>query len=383
MILKNLKKYISLNLEEKIRNIMKDNDITNLLSVKDLKALIKFMNKKRMYSKIVLEYICVKSAHRETLVNELKDLCKIALDQASRSGDLEIAKFLLELPDEMIKKYDIKPYYYHNNYSVPDDHKDSKILINHVIKNVSREGHVEVLKFLLSEEIVERFPLIDPSSENNDPIINACFHGRLEVVKYLLSPNVVERFPSIDPSVDNNMPVIYAIAYSNNIDLIKYLLSKEIADRFPKTLIDPCAQDNRGIKSAAKFGKIDVIKFFFEDNTINNLYPKLNPAIIGQTILNIAASNNMPDIVEFLIFGKMRDLYPAAPIDPTNNCNETLLNACKYCSADVVKVLLRDQRVIDKANWVHAMMEIKSTRINTDLKYETLKLISQYYDPSL
>ena len=47
----------------------------------------------------------------------------------------------------------------------------------------SSEGHLEVVKYLMSLESNG----IDPSADNNEAISLASRYGRLEVVKYLMS----------------------------------------------------------------------------------------------------------------------------------------------------------------------------------------------------
>ena len=63
-IVKDLKKCIRLNLEERIYQILSNTDKVRLLSKRDLISIVKFMKKKRIYSRSMLEYIYTKSIYR-------------------------------------------------------------------------------------------------------------------------------------------------------------------------------------------------------------------------------------------------------------------------------------------------------------------------------
>jgi hypothetical protein len=93
-----------------------------------------------------------------------------------------------------------------NNF--PSDEK------NYAIQWASKNGHVEVVKLLLSDECV------DPSDDGNYAIQQASENGHVEVVKLLLSD---ER---VDPSAHNNYAVRWA-SKNGHVEVVKLLLSDE------------------------------------------------------------------------------------------------------------------------------------------------------------
>ena len=150
-----IKRYIRLNLEDSICQIVSNADKVRLLSKRDLISIAKFMKKKRIYSKSMLEYIYTKSIHIYCSIPSLQNLNGILIDAATR-------------------------------------------------------GNLDVIKLLLSNKIRQLFPKIDPSTDNNKAISFAISEGHFDVVKFLLSSEVVELFPNIDPCVDDNFAISFA-----------------------------------------------------------------------------------------------------------------------------------------------------------------------------
>ena len=66
---------------------------------------------------------------------------------------------------------------------------------NYAIRWASANGHIDVVRLLLSDKRV------DPSADNNIAIRCASEHGHTEVVKLLLSDR------RVDPSDDNNVAI--------------------------------------------------------------------------------------------------------------------------------------------------------------------------------
>ena len=203
-IVKDLKKCIRLNLEDRIIQILSNNDKVRFLSKRDLISIVKFMKKKMIYSKTIFEYIYMKSIHR-----------------------------------------------YSSESSLPDI--DNGILIYAAIK-----GNLDFVKYLLSNEIQIISPSIDPSADNNCAIRYACVNGIFDVVKFLLSYEIRELFPKIDPCADNNF-AIKSASEQGHLDVVKFLLKDEIIRLYPK--IDPKVFNNDAIYLAHRNGHKDVVEF--------------------------------------------------------------------------------------------------------------------------
>ena len=85
---------------------------------------------------------------------------------------------------------------------------------------------------------------VDPSYDNNDPIIAACNVGNLEMVKLLLADK------RVDPSTDNNYCILI-MSESGNIEIIKLLLND------PR--VDPTNNDE-AIITAKNNNNLDIVK---------------------------------------------------------------------------------------------------------------------------
>ena len=57
-------------------------------------------------------------------------------------------------------------------------------------------GHLDIVKYLLSKEITEKFPGIDPTVKDNECIKEACLSGQLNIVQYLLEEQSC-KFPKL------------------------------------------------------------------------------------------------------------------------------------------------------------------------------------------
>ena len=104
----------------------------------------------------VIIYIC------ETVNIDASAACGDCLLPAIKYGDLDIIKYLCELPIEK----EFNPAY-SNNF---------------IIRTASQYGQLKIIKYLC-ELPIERW--IDPSAHYNETFLNAVDNGHLDVVKYL------------------------------------------------------------------------------------------------------------------------------------------------------------------------------------------------------
>jgi ankyrin repeat protein len=290
ILVKKIKKYIELNLEEKIRGITLDRSKIGLLSKRDLISIVNFMIRKRIYSVCLLEYIYTKSIYRHDPENYLPPLHDgIFIDECQR-GNITLVKLLLS--DEIRRLH-------------PKDLIDPSSYNNLAIRCASAHGNIEIVKYLLSDEIRKLYPRIDPSAYNNSAIMSACETGHIEVVKFLLSSEVVRLYPKIDPSRGQNYCLRQASLWGRT-KVVKFLLSKEITE----------------------------------------LYPNINPGFNHNFPIRTASTHNHHKIVKFLLSNDIVGKYPQ--IDPSEENNYSIRWAIEYKYTEIVKLLLQDQRVIDK-----------------------------------
>ena len=208
-IVRDLKKYIRLGLESRVSDIINNKDKISYVTKRDIAKLLKYMNKINKHHSGLLEYIYVKS----------------------------------------------------NN----DTDKNVWWMNNSLLIKKCETGELEVVKFLLSDEIREKYPNIDPSANNNETIGTASYFGIIKVIKFLLSKEIREKYPNIDPSANDNYAIRMA-SYNGYIEVIRFLLSDEICAVFPS--IDPSAENNCAIRFASENGYIEIVKLLLRDQRV-------------------------------------------------------------------------------------------------------------------
>ena len=328
----NLKKYMKRGLEDRIAQIMGDTNKVKLLSKRDLNSLMNFMEGKKIYSASIMEYIYIKSRYR---YEDGIFILNISFFRAvCENGHLEVVKLLLS-SEEIVRRF-------------PLIKSGSAFDIS--LKYACQRGRLEVVKFLLSSEIVERFPKahIDPSAENNCLVRWASSLGHLDIVKFLLSSEVVNRFPKADinPSAQNNYAIRYASS-NNHMEVAKYLLSEEIVNRFPKANIDPCAEDNHIMRQACEKGNLDIMKFLLSDDILRR-FPKIKIYSVARykDLVYSVSCHGHTKMLKFLLSDEIVGKFPS--IDPRGYLNDVLEWMVYHNDIEIVKILLRDQRVINE-----------------------------------
>jgi Fe-S-cluster formation regulator IscX/YfhJ len=165
---------------------------------------------------------------------------------------------------DCISFYDNGKYMYHDN----------------IFTWACRYGHVDMVKYLLSEEVTEKYPDIDPCAQNNQGLKSACGYGYIDMVKYLISDEVTEKYPDIDPCAQDKFGLIFACRHGH-VDMVKYLLSEEVVDKYSD--IDPCAKDNFGLRFACGYKRLNMVEYLLSDEVTDN-YPKLHPKNLSKQL---------------------------------------------------------------------------------------------------
>ncbi|CAH6420391.1 Hypothetical protein POVR2_LOCUS146 [uncultured virus] len=168
------------------------------------------------------------------------------------------------------------------------------------------------------------------SSRNISPILSAALDRKKHkfTQQVLASPRCVELLLSefsdeysVDPSYNNNDPIIAACEYGY-YDSLKMLLLD------PRTNIAAC--DNQAFISACRAGHIDIVKLLL---TVS----EVDPADRDQQAFRCACLARHLDIVELLL--------EDSRIDPTANDNSAIRDARNNYHTEIVEVLLTDSRV--------------------------------------
>ena len=283
-IVKDLKKCIRSNLEDRICQIMNNTDKVRLLSKRDMISILKFMKKEHIYSKSILEYIYIKSIHRYLSKPSLPNLNNDVLIDAVEKGNFDVVKFLLSNKIRELSKARINPS------------ADN----NEALLSACQKGHMEIVKLLLSRKIVKRFPRIDPCVNYNSPMRLAIENCHLDILKYLLSDEITKRFPKIDTQY-----AIRSACEYGHLDIVEFLLSSEVVALFPE--IDE--NINSGILFACANGHLNVVKILLEDEMLT-IFPKINPKVLNNEAIRLAHHFYHPEIVEFLRI----NFYNSAPL---------------------------------------------------------------------
>jgi len=235
-----------------------------------------------------------------------------AIITAAENGHIEIVKLLL------------------NNPRVDPSERD-----NWAIRSAAMNGHLEIVKLLLT------YQRVDPSSFDNHAIQLAAENGHLEIVKLLLNDD------NVDPS-DNDNHAIQEAAMNGHLEIVKELLND---DR-----VDPSDKNNYAIRYAACNGHLEVVKLLLTD-------PRVDPSDNDNWAIRYAAKNGHTEIVKLLLNYSgpplpknmrnyqhkhaIRSIYSRFRVNPSDDDNLAIKWAAYYGHLEIVKLLLKDQRVRD------------------------------------
>jgi Ankyrin repeats (3 copies)/Ankyrin repeats (many copies) len=120
---------------------------------------------------------------------------------------------------------------------------------------------------------------IDPSIFNNEAIQIACQRGHLEIVKYLLTDS------RVDPSSRLNWSIYIASDYGHD-EIVSILLKDN--------RVNPADHNNFAIRAASENGHLKVVQLLMNDN-------RVNPADHNNSAINHASKNGHLKVVELLL----------------------------------------------------------------------------------
>ena len=121
---------------------------------------------------------------------------------------------------------------------------DASIGDNRAIQRASENGHIKMVKLLLTRDDV------DPCAHNNWAIRMACRNGHLEVVKLLLARD------DVDPSANDNWATEFA-SKNGHDKVVELLLAR--GD------VDPSARNNEAIRWANINSRDEVVELLIAD----------------------------------------------------------------------------------------------------------------------
>ncbi|KAI9341144.1 ankyrin repeat-containing domain protein [Obelidium mucronatum] len=205
-------------------------------------------------------------------------------------------------------------------------------------------GGVEIVKVLLND------PRIDPASNFNAALLEACYKENLEIVKLLLAAS-----PSVDPSMNDNLPILIASSWGYS-ELVKLLLSD------PR--VDPTVNDHKALFGAITEGHDEVVRLLLQD-------PRVDPTADGHRAFRYAILKGEWPVLEVFL--------EDSRVDPSVGRNVATISAATEAWPNIVEMLLSDPRVDPSAKENKALrgaMEgIKESKDECGLYWEVIALL--------
>ena len=181
-----------------------------------------------------------------------------AIRFAATNGHLEVVKYLC----------------LHTGTVDPASHR------NYALRMAAKNKHLGVLRFLL-EELTSDYD-VDPAAENNFALTYACLKGHLSVVEYLLTLD--RKYGLL--TVRHNEALV-AAASEGHLDVVRCLMKAGV--------VDVLSRDQAALRSAAEFGRLDVVEYLLD------MCPEMDPTIRDNDAVILAAANGHLEVVEYLV----------------------------------------------------------------------------------
>jgi hypothetical protein len=100
--------------------------------------------------------------------------------------------------------------------------------------NTCRCGAVNIVKYLLSDIVVNKYPDSKPYIPDVDVITISCFNGHINILKYVLADEIVNKYPMYSRMECNLVEGLHYAHKKKCIEIINHLLCDEIVHKYPK-----------------------------------------------------------------------------------------------------------------------------------------------------
>lgn len=186
-------------------------------------------------------------------------------------------------------------------------------------------------------------PRVNPEISHNWALITASREGKHEMVAELL------KHPKVNPNDDDNMAIILASEYCH-VETVKTLLGSKKLD------ITDDYHLCRALIHAATNGSKEIVEVLIERGVSPN--GRNNSAIIG------ASANGHDEVVKILLKDQR--------VNPADKNNDAIFNAARNGHTNTVKLLISDPRV-NPADWDNIALVISASHGHLDTVTELLK----------
>ena len=265
------------------------------------------------------------------------------LKMAVRFGSTKSIDYLIEL---MGKEVFARPEHYallletleNKNYGIMM-YLSSFFQINYsknmLLRKACARGLKDAVEILLSQDEfgTRKFPTIDPTDAQNDPVIKAGTNGHLDIVLMLLEQNefrAKNRLPLVKLHARQNSLIIGA-AIKHRFKLVNYLLENKQAGKGEFSKIDIADANFRIMQHAFRSGDLRLLKFLVVlDERLKNLNIPTHIDNSEPDVLVQAVIKNHGHILKYILVK-----YP--DLDCGRNKNQLLHNAILYRRKSVIK----------------------------------------------
>ena len=205
--------------------------------------------------------------------------------------------------------------------------------LNYVFQIACREGHLDMVKFLLGYAEMNNLK-IDIDANVNHAFIFTCGNGHLDVAKFLLEYAEMNNL-KIDIDANGNHAFIFACG-NGHLEMVKFLLS---------------LSTNELVENAS-FGKVEENDSSFKNAKINNL--EIDIHVNGDYAFVMACGNGHLPVVKFLL-GYAKE--NGAEIDINAYEGHAFRLACGNGHLDMAKFLLEYAEMNNLEIDIHADRE--------------------------
>lgn len=205
--------------------------------------------------------------------------------------------------------------YYLNDSFIDPAHEN-----NLALRCACQEGHVEMVRLLLTDPRVHPMQDIENPDDNDDiedPLILACQHGRTEIVKLLLAD------PRVDPGEYENQAIQTAII-KGHAEIVELLLQDERVPALEGELLFLAVQEGYAkvlqlMLADWRFKSQLIISDFFE-----NIDSKLS------SFIHLATDNDNLDALELLLSHSVEPVTRETKLDPDYPQIKSALSCNKF-----------------------------------------------------